>query len=362
MTLNKAENRVGYLDAIRGLAALSVLIFHVIGARWGHLKWWLWFFNGGAAVAMFFVLSGLVLSIKYIQNAYVWSVANYKKYLIARVFRLYPAFILMIFVYYIYAHWTEQSIDFWVQTFVKNPHGFWEELLLIRHKHDLFFPDWTLGIEVAVSVFVPFLIVLIRFDERLFRWFLAIIFIVGSQFINDCFLIFGLGILLAYHFESIEKGEFDQKWLVKFRFPVFLGLFFLFNFYRYLMINPAGSTFYYFTQNFVLIEEVLLSGVAAAGILFFIIRSKRLKKWLNHPVFLFFGKISYGIYLTHWFVLGYFQNNFDKFFGQFPAQSPWIFCIVLGSVLFFSVILGLFLYYFIEKPFIKIGKKWANSI
>ena len=62
------SNRITYLDSIRGLSALSVVIYHVIQAHWG---WHLWakitciFINGSDAVSMFFVLSGLVLALQF---------------------------------------------------------------------------------------------------------------------------------------------------------------------------------------------------------------------------------------------------------------------------------------------------------
>jgi hypothetical protein len=67
--------RIEFLDSIRGLAALFVLLSHTIGAfawpasffamaRWPFISI---LFDGKAAVAMFFVLSGYVLAKPYVE-------------------------------------------------------------------------------------------------------------------------------------------------------------------------------------------------------------------------------------------------------------------------------------------------------
>jgi peptidoglycan/LPS O-acetylase OafA/YrhL len=64
-------NRIQYLDSIRGLAALSVVIFHCISNHWGYrtdAKISFLLFNGSDAVSLFFVLSGLVLTLNINQS------------------------------------------------------------------------------------------------------------------------------------------------------------------------------------------------------------------------------------------------------------------------------------------------------
>jgi peptidoglycan/LPS O-acetylase OafA/YrhL len=107
------NKRLDYLDSIRGLAALSVAIYHVISAHWGWMplgKAGLFIFNGGDAVSLFFVLSGLVLSIRYFdtQSRQEESI-HYPKFIFARIVRLFPAFLVMLAIYYGYAYISEPS-------------------------------------------------------------------------------------------------------------------------------------------------------------------------------------------------------------------------------------------------------------
>lgn len=108
----KDPSRLSSLDGLRGVAAMSVvgehcfLIFPVMWAAFGaasagHAGFPLWvraltysplklFWAGGPAVVIFFVLSGLVLSLPF------WSgrPQTFRVYLVRRIFRLVPVYLL----------------------------------------------------------------------------------------------------------------------------------------------------------------------------------------------------------------------------------------------------------------------------
>jgi peptidoglycan/LPS O-acetylase OafA/YrhL len=63
-------HRLHYLDALRGIASLMVVVYHFIGWRWENnpeFHWGAMLFNGSDAVSFFFVLSGLGLAFPYFQ-------------------------------------------------------------------------------------------------------------------------------------------------------------------------------------------------------------------------------------------------------------------------------------------------------
>lgn len=73
---HKETTHLSYLDSVRGLAAFSVLCSHYIKAyalpcrseaceRVLRTPWLHFFWDGGSAVCLFFILSGFVLSRKY---------------------------------------------------------------------------------------------------------------------------------------------------------------------------------------------------------------------------------------------------------------------------------------------------------
>lgn len=92
------KKRYVQLDALRGLAAISVFLSHYIGFI--NIPEWLEFisktplhifWDGGAAVAFFFVLSGFCLALPYIGGDECKEI-SYFRFLIRRIFRLYPAY------------------------------------------------------------------------------------------------------------------------------------------------------------------------------------------------------------------------------------------------------------------------------
>ena len=77
------------LDLVRGIAACAVLVYHtdfMFGLRHQLLP------GGYLAVDLFFVLSGFVLSLNY-QDAIAGGEISFRKYLTARLARLYPLFV-----------------------------------------------------------------------------------------------------------------------------------------------------------------------------------------------------------------------------------------------------------------------------
>ncbi len=357
------QKRLGYLDAIRGLSALFVLVYHVICSHWAWMRigqWGVFFFNGSDAVALFFVLSGLVLSYRFFLNNEVIDENSYKSFVIVRLFRLYPAFIVCLIFYYYAAHQAEPFSDLVWNTFTQNPYYFWEEALLIRDHHTLFLPDWTLGVEVAFSIFVPFLILLIRYNEKLFLYFTLALLFIGKLYVSDFLLAFCYGIWISKNYTWIENYNNPQKWYFKYRWYLFPFFYALFGIRHLIQLYPINSSVKYFFDSVLFINEFHFSCFAAAILLLYAINSKKIQHLLQYKVFMFLGKISYGIYLSHWFFCSFFIQKIDNFKSNFAQNNEtYFFCLYLLGTLIGSIIVGLFLHYFVEVPFLNWGKKIA---
>ena len=88
MTPNNSRFEV--LDGMRGVAAISVMIFHSQYQNYPFLK------NGFLAVDLFFILSGFVLAHSY--GARLQNNMGFFEYILKRIIRLYPMFFLGIVV------------------------------------------------------------------------------------------------------------------------------------------------------------------------------------------------------------------------------------------------------------------------
>jgi peptidoglycan/LPS O-acetylase OafA/YrhL len=117
-----SDSRSVALDGVRGCAAISVVIYHGInicdltiptrvilpelskvpGQDWpGRLV--LCIFDGGAAVHIFFILSGLVLSAS-LQREPVFDAWAAARFVIRRILRLYPALIFTVLAFGLASH------------------------------------------------------------------------------------------------------------------------------------------------------------------------------------------------------------------------------------------------------------------
>ena len=357
--------RITYLDSVRGLAAFAVVVYHFIGWRWGETleyKLGSMVFNGSDAVSLFFVLSGLVLSWKYFHPDTTLPITadTYRPYVINRLVRLYVPFLTALAIYYLYNH-RHDPLGQIVPEFFTNTHHWLEEALLIRGKHDNYIPGWTLEVEMVASLFVPFLALLLRQSRQLFVALMLVVLVVGSGFVFWGVQHFCLGMLLAYFFPRIEAYDTHQTWWYRFRFVLYLAVVALFSLRHITRIFPIGENGNYLL-GLLRLDLFHFTGLASALILAYVINSPRVQRVLNGRGFLFLGRISYSMYLVHWFFVIYVMDHWGKLtglLGTTPAQSFWILLAftVVGTLLAATVFNVL-----VERPAIRWGRRLSDRL
>jgi len=122
MSSQLPSGRIHYLDSIRGLAALSVAIYHFIGWKWhttDAYHYAAFIFNGSDAVSFFFVLSGFVLSYPYLHFD---RKIKYGRYVWKRILRLYPAYVVTILITAFYWHIDSWSLETLHAVIIENKH------------------------------------------------------------------------------------------------------------------------------------------------------------------------------------------------------------------------------------------------
>ncbi len=178
MTISK--NRIDYLDSLRGIAALAVVFFHMNGGYspfFPMLPPWIWktpfhaLVDGPAAVSLFFVLSGLVLSLKYLARGGFSLRTDLFSFVVNRAIRICFPFIAVVFLSFLAHHtisdrpifWNVPGQKDWMKNIWSAPIGF-QDLL---RQFFLPFPapsshlipqDWSLTVEFNVSLLMPFFI------------------------------------------------------------------------------------------------------------------------------------------------------------------------------------------------------------
>ena len=350
------ENRFKALDGLRGLAILIVLMTHANNGHYYFNKYINFYKFSKAGVYLFFILSaylldrqiGLALRLK---KASKWFWANY---ILRRILRIYPLYIISLFVYYFQVTYFEyhdhgiKTPDNVYITPIVSLSDILKHLLLIEGNRF----TWTIPVEFKYYFISP---VLMYFFHKYLKWNLKFIFFT---------------IILLTIISTIFNLEFDVPVLSPFTFfPVFLmGTFFAileilkrdsfterFKSKKYDYIGLAAFAIIIFTLPFYL---DLFFGIYADfnnykfmipycllwGFVFFAAKFSEgiIKKTLETKVMRFFGTISISLYLLHQAVLNMVRR----------MDCPEDLKIYLFFA--FSILLSTAIYLILERPISKI--------
>lgn len=347
------------MDSTRGIAAIIVMIFHTNGYITGNvlssesnqylldknIKYFIWIiFNGSNAVSYFFVLSGFVLSYKYLKSN---SIPDFKSFVIQRILRIYPLFIFVV------------SVTYWYTTSVPDRRNFIKEILILPDLHKFIPPGWTITIELAISLIIPIIIIVLLTN---FKWgkYLLIISLFTTPIFSNFFPHFILGALVCFLFvhHKISKKYHNKIFL--------LASLLLYSSITILARFPAVIHFLEEAQLFVGLKlsflDTILPAFASAFFIMYILKSLFLQKLLSFKTLVYFGKISYGIYLIHYFVINCIVSELIKYLPKNNILS--IFIVVNILVLSFTITISALLYHTLELPFIQLGKKiiYRNNV
>lgn len=351
-------NRITYLDSIRGIAALMVVFYHFIGWNFPddsrfHIASIV--FNGSDAVSFFFVLSGFVLSYKYLHSD---AKINMKKFVFNRFFRLYPAYIITVLLNFVYLHRHTPVIQLIKDVFSSEHIALWSELTMVRMNHINYSPGWTLGVEMTLSLLMPLLTIVAIRNIRLIVWFIPISLFMGN-YISMFSMHFCLGILLAYYYPTIKNYDFKQSKFYPYRFLIVSLIFILFSFRHIQKLVYFGDWFYSVT-GFFKIDHFHFTGLASFGILLIVMNNAKIQKLLSGKILSFIGLISYSIYLIHWLIVVVIMDRWDAIAAHFPNMAT-AYIVMLAVTVALTMLFATVMYYFVEKPFIYLSKKWSRK-
>ena len=366
--------KLQFLDGLRGLAAVYVVIGHGRALFWegytdGFLthpdsysafeKWQMYFFSlfkfGHEAVLFFFVLSGFVIHLKYASNYSRTGLYQfqYGSYLVKRIKRIYPPFIFALLltamldalgVYYnlpIYSGLT-------IYTNINQNHGhlFHDFGTLVGN---LFFlykvycpifgsngPAWSLKFEWWFYMLYPALLLLAQRRIMVSTAVVSVLFVLAIlpfewpenllQDVCTMLLSWWFGVLLA----EVHCGRF--------KIPVRKLSWLMLS----VVVLPVTSEWQ---------ESVYWTNVAIffTGMLAFLLSSA--EKWYTRLLSRLkpLGDFSYTLYIVHYpiltFLSGWLMYTSD---GILPAHSMFILPAVL-----LPIILSYFIHFLTEVPFVR---------
>ena len=373
MSLNPPkENRLEYLDSVRGLASVSVVIGHFVLAYNLDLQFkfinyspFHFFYDGSAAVTLFFVLSGYVLTLSLEKNKKPIFGAFYLK----RVFRIMPAYLVILvlsliaYLFFVVKP-TIPANSSWISKFWSKPldmYHFAMQLIFLKpgNNADLVPQNWSLLIEMLFSFLMPFLYLILKKTNYLY---LLAFNLVAYFFLKiPVFIVhFSLGVFLALNQQKIL--DFFQPIKSKYKLLVILVIGLLYT-YRYTL--PVYYYYYFRKQSIVLDNNDLLwliTGLGAFFILVYCLSSYKLQRILNLRPFVFIGKISYSIYLSHVLVLIFVIPVFISSLNSMAIENKYcIWLLSLGILLLLTFMISYLLTTFVEIPMVKMANTFLKK-
>jgi len=220
------------IDGLRFLAIFSVVVImhitHYIDEKFHHDSliqndyWRNFVMEGGHGVALFFVISGFILSLPFAK----WRLNNekkvsLKKYFLRRVTRLEPPYLIALIIFFIAHVWVLHKYTFDELL----PHLFASMAYLhtiIYHSFSTILPiAWSLEVEVQFYVLAPLFFLVFLIPQKRVRWVIMSGIILGGALywynvehvvhVFRYIYLFFCGILLADMYctqDSIIKNQF----------------------------------------------------------------------------------------------------------------------------------------------------------
>ena len=352
-----SDKHFKYLDSARGIAALMVFGSHFIARTFQekmNVHYFFFVFNGNDAVSFFFVLSGFVLSYKYVVLGRSMDV---KRFYISRVFRLFPAYFIVVLWSALFAYRHRLNLHDLTDLFIFNKDEFWEEALLLRFHNKFYYPGWTLTLEMLGSFLMPFYIALAIKNKKFIPYLIVVTLIIGNNLSFSYMFLFGIIASCNYAWISGPALR-ESKWF-KYRYPLLIGAYVLFSIRQIDAVSPFGPDYKYLAA-YLGIDFFTYTALSCFVFLVAILHSKRAQRFLENKILVFLGKISYSLYLVHVVVI----NMIYVFAERYISGPHAALNFTLIAMIVIAVVVGVSaaMHYWVELPFMRIGKRIASKM
>ncbi len=367
------SKRIEYLDSVRGLAALFVLLSHTIGAfdwpaalsapgRWPFTSI---LFAGKEAVGMFFVLSGYVLSKPFVAAA---GITPRKIFLPTFYLRRFTRIWLPWFFVFAASIFAQKFLFFhpatcppisnWLDRFWHVPltvENFFKQCAFLQHDatRQLLNQDWSLGVELKGSLLIPLFLFLSRGKRVFVLLALAAVFPIilatGHYYVS-----FIVGVLLARYGEPMTGRLLRASPLHKI-LVLLLGLS-LYQGYDCLVSVLQES-------RLALQCGWIITTLGCALVLLAVFASSTIQRILNHRVIVFLGRISYSVYLVQFIVILCLLPPLIKLANQLGVvQTPVLFGLSFIASVGATIGCSALSYRLVEVPSINLGHRLTKGI
>lgn len=363
---DKKTEKFHGLDHLRALAILLVFFFHYFILSGGEPKWlpdWAKF--GWTGVDLFFVLSGFLISSQLFFKIKHEKKISYKEFFLKRFFRIIPAYLVVVGIYFIFPLFREKESLPPIWKFLTFTQNFGTNL----KDFGTFSHVWSLCVEEHFYFFLPIILIFFQITN-LFKkayWLLIILFLFGF-----------LMRIYSWNKFYIPMINDENSWLYWYKFIYYPT----YNRIDGLLVGVSIAGIYQFLPNLwnkmskfgnlnIILSLIILTcayflcyeeqtfyasifgfplvaigyGVLVIGA---ISPNSFLYKWKSKTTTLI-ATLSFSIYLTHKGIIHMTHNLFESV----KTESNIIMFVCVGTCLIGAYLLN----FIIEKPFMKLRNR-----
>jgi peptidoglycan/LPS O-acetylase OafA/YrhL len=355
------------LDAIRGMSFLAVFFFHAYKPEFGaSLFQQILFFIYSKltlSIDVFFVLSAFLLTLLGINEFQKNGRFSFKNYFIRRALRIWPLYYLLMFLSFViikmFAQHLGEQVTFppasWYLFFVSNyysiGHVFFLQLL------------WTLSVEEQFYLIWGFCLLLFQKNLKIVMAVfvsISIVFNFWGAVQNKSIYFHTLTYLFdmmagAYAAYCVNKNNHISQWTLKLigfkslLFYFFLPIFFFFCYFIDKSLTGQLNNVFTVVMRFGFIIYCCLVIIDQ------MINPKKVLNFSKRAFLVYIGKISYGLYCFHGFVITFCGLILKKYQIEIPSFL-WALILLLITIFIASIS-----YRFFEKPFLNLKEKLARG-
>jgi peptidoglycan/LPS O-acetylase OafA/YrhL len=365
------------IDALRGIAALSIFIYHIYGTI-GIITNWAYpiqilperFIDLTlAGIPLFFILSAFTLYLSLDSRA--GEKRKFSKFYLRRFFRIAPLFYLLLIIVVLDSLIIQKAVPSWQDILVNFTFTF---NLVPQYSMSLFSDGWTVGVEMLFYIVLPLVFIRVNNIRRSIALFIGIYWlskeirwllgtIIGENIMmstnydfynfSHWAYIFSIGVI-CYLIYKLYLPKIRREYRAPAAFSMLLSsLIILFVFINNLPLALALSDLY---------EPLsILTGLQAMSSVAFVLLILSLSLNPNRLIVnrftRFFGTISYSLYLIHPFIVEPLKPIYVYIYGHtiYSTDLSLFLCILLTLLIVTPV--SLLIYHLIERPGIRMGKK-----
>jgi peptidoglycan/LPS O-acetylase OafA/YrhL len=349
--MNTAKHRLDFIDSLRGMAALGVVIYHIALLPVPQLAvpglFSKYILSGGTGITLFFVVSAFTMCLT--MDGRVCGRQTTLDFYARRFFRIAPMFYVLFVISIIrdgvvYGVWHDLQTLWINMMFVFN--------LFPGQNAGIVWAGWTIGVEMLFYLLFPFIFNYVTDFARALCFFFITLLL--SELFHSMVTIlplspdiktsyqtmslfrhlpnFAIGLVTYYGFKHLRRGEKKS-----FYYPAV----FLSGLYLYHTLLSGKLAFLFdslYWQGFIFSLILIGSSAIKAGV-------------LRATGILFIGKISYSFYLIHPVLIKILSPLYTLIY-QFGSGNLVHFSLSVLITLIPLTIISWITYQYIEKPFI----------